>query len=711
MSKKEKGAARDHALAKKAEPLEILAPKVPRIDVGHAREYIKALTGSPDTPMTYQTFTDSWKARKGFRESGRSDPLVRILHGTRTRVFPELARLNAAGAGIFICVNETDLKGRQAKNIVSLRAAFTDCDQDRPQRDSPLAASFLVHSSSRRHWHRYWLLREGEDLERFSSLQRHLAEYYDSDPNVAALSQAMRLPGFLHRKDVPIFVELWLGGPRKYTIDELLEAHPLSRAKLPRPSYSTEMASAPARSAKGEALKRAAAYIAKIPPAVEGNGGDHATFVAACRMLRDFGLTIDDAMPLLRGWNAKNLPPWSEAELREKIENAARYGTGPIREKLLCGGLALLPASSDPALPDSRLPEDWLSPAAVLRPHSGDMRRFPTALPSIDAHTRGGLPLGKVVTITGAPGTGKTALAIQLGMEAVLNGGVALLGLFPDEGREAAAIRIGQNLGFDRQKLEERDPTAIAKFAKAVANLAVFLPDPDEVGNTLEAAVTRVRHAVFSGHVLVVIIDSTQTANRDAGREEENPRLRIEALMDSLKRESRRFPALILNVSQVSRASYQHRKPEDNVIALAAGAESRSIEFASDMKLDLSGDPETVVWLYASKNRLGDSTKFKVPLKFDFEAARFRETTLAEARQREADNRNRQKREQIEAGKEQIVRILSKEQDGLGTNALRGRVGGRHEFCDLAVRELEKAGVVRNISQKPKHFRWVLAEE
>src|SRR5208337_3895469 len=42
--------------------------------------------------------------------------------------FAELARLSARGAGVFVTVNRTDLKGRRKENIVAVRALFVDLD-------------------------------------------------------------------------------------------------------------------------------------------------------------------------------------------------------------------------------------------------------------------------------------------------------------------------------------------------------------------------------------------------------------------------------------------------------------------------------------------------------------------------------------------------------------------------------------------------------
>jgi len=68
--------------------------------------------------------------------------------------------------------------------------------------------------------------------------------------------------------------------------------------------------------------KRARAYIAKLPAAIEGQGGDKQTFAAACHMVIGFGLSPADALPLLREYNQRCMPPWTEAELVRKLQEA-----------------------------------------------------------------------------------------------------------------------------------------------------------------------------------------------------------------------------------------------------------------------------------------------------------------------------------------------------------------------------------------------------
>lgn len=69
-------------------------------------------------------------------------------------------------------------------------------------------------------------------------------------------------------------------------------------------------------------VDRARKYLAKIPPAVSGQGGHNATYHAACVLVVDFDLTKDEAFALLSDWNQTCDPPWSEYDLRHKIEDA-----------------------------------------------------------------------------------------------------------------------------------------------------------------------------------------------------------------------------------------------------------------------------------------------------------------------------------------------------------------------------------------------------
>ncbi len=71
-------------------------------------------------------------------------------------------------------------------------------------------------------------------------------------------------------------------------------------------------------------IDRARRYVAKLPPAIAGQGGDSATFKAASALVNGFCLSEADALLILREWNMACQPPWSEADLLHKLRSAAK---------------------------------------------------------------------------------------------------------------------------------------------------------------------------------------------------------------------------------------------------------------------------------------------------------------------------------------------------------------------------------------------------
>jgi replicative DNA helicase len=57
---------------------------------------------------------------------------------------------------------------------------------------------------------------------------------------------------------------------------------------------------------------------------VAGNGGHDATFEVACRLVIGFDLCEDDALMLIREYNQRCEPPWSDTELRHKVAEAMK---------------------------------------------------------------------------------------------------------------------------------------------------------------------------------------------------------------------------------------------------------------------------------------------------------------------------------------------------------------------------------------------------
>jgi hypothetical protein len=75
----------------------------------------------------------------------------------------------------------------------------------------------------------------------------------------------------------------------------------------------------------GDPVKRARAYVAKMPEAVSGNCGHTALFRAAVALVKSFKLSDDLAFEILSSeYNHRCAPPFPDKELRRKIAQAHR---------------------------------------------------------------------------------------------------------------------------------------------------------------------------------------------------------------------------------------------------------------------------------------------------------------------------------------------------------------------------------------------------
>ena len=65
-----------------------------------------------------------------------------------------------------------------------------------------------------------------------------------------------------------------------------------------------------------------------VSGAISGQGGHRKTFRVACKLThqfpRGFGLSIEQAWPLIKEWNEQCEPPWSDGELLHKLEDAIK---------------------------------------------------------------------------------------------------------------------------------------------------------------------------------------------------------------------------------------------------------------------------------------------------------------------------------------------------------------------------------------------------
>lgn len=71
-----------------------------------------------------------------------------------------------------------------------------------------------------------------------------------------------------------------------------------------------------------EVISKARAYLSRMPPAIEGQNGRNQFLNAACRMVDDFALSREQAIPLLEEYNKRCVPPFESRGFEDKIRSA-----------------------------------------------------------------------------------------------------------------------------------------------------------------------------------------------------------------------------------------------------------------------------------------------------------------------------------------------------------------------------------------------------
>lgn len=145
--------------------------------------------------------------------------------------------------------------------------------------------------------------------------------------------------------------------------------------------------------------RRAAAYLASIRPAIEGEGGDHHTFSVAAAV-RDLGISEGLCLELMtEHFNPRCSPPWPEDQLKHKIHNAYKYAQNPVGVESIVN-------------PDIGFKDE--TPEGLFKPVSTFGHQYPPR----EWIAENWIPKGSNTTtlFTGEGGTGKSLAALQLGV-------------------------------------------------------------------------------------------------------------------------------------------------------------------------------------------------------------------------------------------------------------------------------------------------------
>lgn len=262
-------------------------------------------------------------------------------------------------------------------------------------------------------------------------------------------------------------------------------------------------------------VKRAMAYLAKMPPAISGQGGHNTTYHAAAIMVDGFGLSVDDAMAALAEWNARCQPPWTDKELRHKIEDAIK-NCGPNRGRFLAqepSRSKLQPVASytgPDSVPETDRPDDDADATAadLIRQQATIQWAWP-----------GWIQRGAITAIASDPGVGKTRFCADLlrrlsqglpwpdGTPATYPAGAKAIWVAADS-QWAELASLPQEMGFDPESLvlngRKSNPYAgtnldsiedLAEFERRIKRVQPAIVFVDTCGSATDRNTTRPEEA------------------------------------------------------------------------------------------------------------------------------------------------------------------------------------------------------------------------
>lgn len=116
----------------------------------------------------------------------------------------------------------------------------------------------------------------------------------------------------------------WANEGKPFDVERALEVIPAAPVAEARPALPGDAG----------VFDRARNYALRVPGAVSGSGGSTATFALANKLVRGFALSCDDALAIMLEWNKACSPPWSEAELVRKVDQAWKAGAHQVGDML-----------------------------------------------------------------------------------------------------------------------------------------------------------------------------------------------------------------------------------------------------------------------------------------------------------------------------------------------------------------------------------------
>jgi hypothetical protein len=191
-------------------------------DLSQAERFLSILDPAANCRSLLEDYADGFSFQCFDDVKGRKDrTLARVIHGTLSANANTLVALNKRGAGIFVTINETNMRGRTLSDLTRVRAIWQELD-DGIDFDTQLEPHLVTETSPGKR-HKIYLV-DGLTFAEHQAVQDVLVAEYGSDKNAKDLARVLRVPGFWHQKGEPFMsrlVDTYTGAP--YPADLVLK--------------------------------------------------------------------------------------------------------------------------------------------------------------------------------------------------------------------------------------------------------------------------------------------------------------------------------------------------------------------------------------------------------------------------------------------------------------------------------------------------------
>lgn len=209
-------------------------------------------------------------------------------------------------------------------------------------------------------------------------------------------------------------------------------------------------------------IERARRYVEKMPIAVSGENGSAKTFNVACKLIKGFDLSINDALELMKDYSSRCDPPWSEKELLHKLEDAKRATgkVGYLRQAKVENWHRVdnvqhelpkqKPVKREPERKSTTLRQAVKKAAEHAK--AGRRNLIDLGIPELNQAIGGGAEFGELILIAARPSHGKSAMALQM-ISAMTRNGIKCAFL----SEEMSELMIGKRVIQHATEVREHD--------------------------------------------------------------------------------------------------------------------------------------------------------------------------------------------------------------------------------------------------------------